>query len=337
MSNTPIVTRGAPDPNDTQLSYPEKMILSKSPLTLYSKYILAIEDASEVAKNYIQKPGVFEKILKDMSPSFFTGEFIKNKRIAGNSQVNISQRFPKSNELAHVALVLEEGGHYSSAVVNPEQKVVRLFDSMCSTSGPHTYFDNMKSIYERSYPGYNIKLVNSNSYYQPSGGFTMATEAEFKRILTKTMKTHDIPTKNINFKRAFEVHQYDPMSQHHFCYIEGLVFLAKEMLGTSLGPHGNSNMTDRLIFIKQVLWGLLQKYVFTPAIKSTKKYKILKNNFQFILDVKGSTVKHGFTIPGPNYTYELRKFHLPDVTKTTPLKEVFNPPEGPIAPRRLFN
>ena len=334
---TPNVTRVNIDRNDP--SFLEQLVINKSPLTPIAKKLLAIENASEDAKNIIQKDGVFERIIADLGHGSFTGEFENGKRITYTNNRKVSKkvepRNPSSKELAHISIIVPDGGHYSSGVVNPTNKTVKIFDSMCSSIGEHDQYKSMTNVYKKAYPGYKISLTNSNSFYQPSGGFCLA-KPQLKSAVQKTFARfpHE-KLDGVNWDKMYEVSEFDVMSQHHFCYVEAIVFLAKEILGTKLGPRGSSNMSERLVFIKSVLWGLLQKYCFTPAFKETKKYENLKHNFQFYVDVQGAEVRHGFTIPGPNVKYVVRKFTLPTVTKNTPLRDVINPPDI-VEPRRLF-
>lgn len=323
----------------TDPSFIEKLIINKSPLSPIAYQLKAIEDASEDAKTFIQKSGVFEKILADLEHVSFTGEFERGKKVtytAQNKKVlrNVSPRSPTSKELAHISVIVPDGGHYSSGVVNPANKTIRIFDSMCSSLGEHDQYKSINNVYKKVYPGYQIKLMNSNSFYQPSGGFCLP-KTQLKNAVQKTFKRFGEKIEGVDWNKMYEVSEFDVMSQHHFCYVEAIVFLCKEILGTSLGPRGSSNMSERLVFIKSVLWGLLEKYCFTASFKGTPKYKKLKNDFQYYVDVKGAVVRHGFTIPGPKPTYVVRKFILPTVTKTTSLRDIVNPPRV-ITPRRLF-
>lgn len=332
---TPNVARVKVDRNDP--SFIEQLIINNSPLTPVAKTLLAIENASDVAKEMIQKKGVFEKILADLEHSHFTGEFENGKKLtySGNKKVlkSIAPRTPMKKELAHISIIVPDGGHYSSGVVNPANKTIRIFDSMCSSIGEHNHYNSMVNVYKKSYPGYNVQLTNSNSFYQPSGGFCL-NRTKLKSVVQSTFKRFGEKLEGVDWNKMHEVSEFDVMSQHHFCYVEAIVFLCKEILGTNIGPRGNTNMSERLVFIKSVLWGLLQKYCFTEAFKRTDKYALLKHNFQFYIDIQGATVRHGFTIPGPHAKYVVRKFILPSVTKNTPLSEIVNPPI--MEPRRLF-
>jgi hypothetical protein len=175
------------DRNDP--SYIEKLVINKSPLTPIALRLMAIEEASEDAKNLIQKSGVFEKIIADIGHNSFTGEFERGKKVTytfQNKKVlrTVTPRSPTSKELAHISVIVPDGGHYSSGVVNPANKTIRIFDSMCSSLGTHNQYKSIHNVYKKVYPGYEVKLVNSNSFHQPSGGFCLS-KTQLKNTVQK--------------------------------------------------------------------------------------------------------------------------------------------------------
>ena len=235
-----------------------------------AKYLMAIEDASEVAKQFLQEKGIFEQIGRDI------------KREAGydfkfNCRRTARMTKPMSSnhdgvQYLHVAHTYSNGdGHYALAKVNHTQKTIGLFDSM--GGGRSEFRNELQTVYKN----YTVRNM-MRAAYQPTGGFVTADVDNYKQLLKNTKIT--IRDKKV-LEKSFEISQYDELSQHHFCYIEAFIAMMHDTLGTPLGP---KDPRDRLVFIKMVVWALIHKYEQTSKRK-TLKWKYFETNFPYILQV----------------------------------------------------
>ena len=101
-------------------------IESRIEMNTKAKQLLAIEDASEIAKLYLHKSGIFEKIAEDIKLETRTNfEF-------QCSDVSIMQ-FKKRRGLEYILMEVsysDNAGHYGVAKVNHYDKAVKFYDSM---------------------------------------------------------------------------------------------------------------------------------------------------------------------------------------------------------------
>jgi hypothetical protein len=261
-----------------------------------------IEHESEHAREILHstRPDVLQKILLD-----FGLPVIIRHDIALNNNGSILPAVLKGDlMLAYISMNMPEGGHFAAAVVKVPQRQLVLYDSMCSSCGPHTYFPNILRAFRQLFPGFTIVQFTPN-FYQPSGGF-----CDNKRGFPQ--KVAKVIGKQPDWDLVYKAHQFDAMSQHHFCYVEAIVFLSHMVFGTTMGPAGASRLEDRLIFIKKVVWGLIKKY-------TAKK---LHPNFCYIMHLGNVTYKNGYTVPSPGMTLAPKHFSPPAVTKTTTLADI---------------
>jgi len=229
-----------------------------------AKNLMAIEDASEIAKRFIFKSGTFEKILSDINPS-------------------IHCKLTKKSTHVHLGSPVSNGGHYVAMCVDHEGQKVSVSDSMGSQSPcKPTIKKNIKSVL----PNYTVSWKNSKSL-QPTGGFVDKTVEKF-------MDSCGIRKRTPLVDEAFIVSQYDELSQHHFCYTESIISFAHGMLGT---PEGPVDPKQRLVFIKRLTWGLIHKYC--TVSRTSVEWKYFENNFRFYMRVKNklSLVKKLYYMP----------------------------------------
>lgn len=258
-----------------------------------SQDLLKIEDATEKFKTAMHRKGVLERILRSLpGPSIFwegTKSEIKNIK-------------PTNAVFIYVSLELAVGGHFASAFVN--DGTVYVFDSMCSSCGPHNDYVYFEKIFSKLKPGYKIKLVSTNAFYQPSGGFCVDTKTNMNKLMIKTLGH------NRNIDKVFHLQHFDTMSQHHFCYIEALVFLFHSAFKTPLGPKNDPD--KRLVFIKKVGWGLLQMFGNRKGLKPGK--------FAEYMAIENTRVNQGITLPMSTVSerYVVKKIKLPTKHKNIP-------------------
>lgn len=276
--------------SNTNLDYVEKEAKKGDSI---SDTLLAIEDASEIAKSYMFRPGVFEKILRiaTRKPTHCI-TFEKTGQLKCIPQI----------EIAHIGLEIPNvGGHYSSAV--KKGKNVYMFDSMCKSM----YSPTFKRAYQKIFKTPKITQEHINVAYQPSGGFAPETPAIMKNIMKEANVPALLTNNNAFVKSAHRVAQYDLLSQHHFCYIESLVYLFSKIYGTPIGPKSPER---RIRFIKSIMWAFILKFV---RPKRNAAFAYFFRNFPYYLKQK-SGVKYsnkGFYLPtGEPITYALKRIRV---------------------------
>ena len=279
-----------------------------------AKYLMAIEDASEIAKQLIQAPGIFERIAKDIKKeSAYDFKFNCRRTARMTKPMRVKQ---EGVQYLHMAHTYPGGdGHYALAKVNHDKNTIELFNSM----GPNrTEFKNeLRAVYGNKYTIRNRKSVP----YQPTGGFVTTNVDNYKELLRNTK----ITVRNI--EKSFEISQYDELSQHHFCYIEAFAVMMHDTLGTPIGPR---DPRDRLTFIKRIIWGLIHKYV-PQSQRTTLKWKYFVTNFPYYLrvtDAQGKRFKlnHIAQIPnGQRIRRSVVKMDLPgDINGSWSLSQIVN-------------
>jgi hypothetical protein len=266
--------------------------------------ILSVEDASEIGKEYLFKEGVFERIIGSNGhcDTFQAGRKIRCKKT-------------KKDEYAHVAVDLGSvGGHYSGSV--KKGKNVYYFDSMCESP----YRTHFKRYLKERY-GKDVKIVQefTNNRFQPSGGF-----APDRNALSDFLKNANVRVSPKKFDIVYEISHYDLLSQHHFCYIESLLYLFHKMYGTPIGP--SKDPEQRLRFVKSVMWCLIFKY--TRPDRTSSKFKYFVRNFPYY--VKLNNVRYnqkGFYLPtGRFFTHQVKKIRMmnPGIAKIASIPFIVN-------------
>lgn len=205
-----------------------------------ARTLLAIENATEIAKRYIQ--GHYEDILRAIRLESTKKErFIfrcKNLDTLSPTDVDV--------EYIHLEATLEnDDGHAIFIKVDNVKKHIHVYDSM----GENAYTNDFEDTIRSRYPGYRIR--DKSLGFQPTGGFTQETPEQMGTAMY-------ISGEPGYLNRAWEVSQYDELSQHHFCYIEAFVAMAFDAL--PMRRVGPEDPRDRLRFIKRVVWGFIHKF-----------------------------------------------------------------------------
>ena len=273
-----------------------------------ARQLLAIEDASEMAKFYLHKKGVFEKIVKDVKKE--TG-----KKFSFQCKRTNAMKLKKRSEIEYIMMEMtydNNTGHYGVAKVNHKNKTARLYDSMVKSES------DFKAPLEKVLTNtYNLSI--SKNAPQPTGGFVAGSLEEFK----EPNYSGGIPKKLV--EDAYELSQYDELSQHHFCYVESLLAIMNDLGHGDTGP---GDPRDRLTFVKRVIWGLLHKYVPKTSRRSAQ-WKYFIKNFPYILETRSHTGKRLRMIRGyvqvPPAVISLKKLNLRgDIDDTWSLKKIIN-------------
>jgi hypothetical protein len=282
--------------------YIESRIMTNS----RARKLLAIEDASEMAKLYLHKKGIFEKIAEDLKKE--TG-----KEFTFHCRKTKTMKVKKKSDIEYVMMEIaydNTTGHYGLARVNHKNKTARLYDSMVKDESDFKV--PLEKVLTKRY-----KVTESKNKLQPTGGFVAGSFEEFK----EPNYSGGIPKKLLD--DAYELSQYDELSQHHFCYVESLLAMMNDM---GHGDPGPGDPRDRLIFIKRVIWGLLHKYVPKEKRRSAQ-WKYFVKNFQYIMETRSPMGKRLRMVRGyvqvPPAVITLKKLNLrDDIDETWSLKRI---------------
>jgi len=209
-----------------------------------AKNLLAIENATEIAKQFIQNH--YEDILRAIRSE-------TTKKEDAVYRCKNTENITKSSyeiEYVHLEKILEEsGGHAIFIKVNNKTKQIILYDSM----GEDAYFNEFEDVIRDTYPGYRVR--DKSISVQPTGGFTQETPEQMAESMYVSPESGYI-------NKAWYVSQYDELSQHHFCFIEAFVAMAFESL--PMYRKGPDDPRERLRFIKRVVWGFIHKFYRGP-------------------------------------------------------------------------
>ena len=298
-----------------------------------AKNLLAIEDASEMAKLYLHKKGVFEKIAKDIK-----AESKKNFRFYLRKTSAMEKRpVAAKNKVSKAYMLIEHSypdgsGHYGMAVINHDKKIARVFDSM--TNQESDFEPSLQTTLGKSYTvalssiyGCLPRIQDDskrNLMPQPTGGFVSNSFSDFKKANFAGGRG-GVPKKLM--QDAFVISQYDELSQHHFCYVESFVAMMIDLGLTSSAPQ---DPRERLEYIKKIIWGLIYKY--TPkSSRNTPQWAYFKKYFPYILETFGPDgkrlkMRRGYIQIPPTkgqVKYRLRKIRLrEDIDTTWSLKKI---------------
>lgn len=203
--------------------------------------LLAIENATEIAKLFIQKHYI--DILKAISRESAK----KGNSIYRCKKADTLTRSTADVEYLHLEKDIDEenGGHGIYLHIDNVKKSIKVWDSM----GEDAYLNEFNETIRRVYPGYRIH--DKSIGFQPTGGFTQDSPEQMADAMYISREPGYVD-------RAWRVSQYDELSQHHFCYIEAFVAMAFDSLPMyRVGPE---DPRERLKFIKRVVWGFVHKF-----------------------------------------------------------------------------
>jgi len=264
--------------------------------------LLAIENASEVAKTYLHATGMFEKIMKDI---IGTRENMTYQVSSSKNNLNIQRKSGAQENFVLVDQKFGNGtGHYGLIHLKHKNGQVNVYDSMYDSG-----FSNFEIVAARWAPqarAWNFPKVRSilgckakvtdgflgktrKLQVQPTGGF-VATN--YRNFLNENENGYGIRIKReygeTVARGAYRLSQFDEMSQHHFCYMES-IYAMMLAVGLTNNP-GPNDPRKRLAFIKKFIWGMIHKY--TPKTKRrTAKWKYFSKTFPYILTTQSKTGK----------------------------------------------
>jgi len=299
-----------------------------------AKNLLAIEDASEIAKYYLHKKGVFEQIAKDIqkeSKKKFKFMFRKTTALVKTKLPVLAARSGVDYMLMEHSYT-DGSGHYGMARLDHDKKVARIYDSM--TDNESDFEEPLKHFLGNTYKtttgsifgcvGRMRNAVGQNLNPQPTGGFVSQSFNEFKHKNFAGGRG-GVPKKLM--EEAFTLSQYDEMSQHHFCYVESFHAMMADL---GLAHPGPQDPRERLEYIKRFIWGILHKYVPNRS-RNTIQWKYFEKYFPYILETTGSdgkrlVIRRGYIQVPPTrgkVQYRLKKMRTTDkIDGTTPLSKI---------------
>ena len=279
--------------------------------------LLAIENASEIAKTYLQAPGMFEQIMKDI---IGTRGYISYQIKTTKNNLNIQRKkYPQDHHEDFILVSQTFGngsGHYGLIHLQHQNGKVRVYDSMYGEGG--STFQNVaqkwtktrsenrasatswdipavRSIFGckakvRNRPDGNIEVIQ----IQPSGGFVATNYTNFLNENYNGQGRNGFGKQierlygTVVAKGAFKLSQFDELSQHHFCYMES-IYAMMLAIGLTKNP-GPNDPRKRIAFIKKFIWGMIHKY--TPKSKrKTAKWKYFSKTFPYTMTTESKTGK----------------------------------------------
>jgi hypothetical protein len=271
-----------------------------------SRQLMAIEDASEMAKKYLHRKGLFEKIGEDI------------KRETGKDFTFTCKRNTKTKKpLEYIMMEWKANGadfgHYGMARVEHDKGKAVIYDSMT----------NVGSSFENKFPSkYTVTTKKTLGKPQPTGGEVMNDVQSFvnkHKQLLKGFSKEDI-------EQIFLLSQYDELSQHHFCYVESFISM---MVDLGLAQPGPKDPRERIAYVKRVAWALIHKYV-PKSERNTAQWKYFVINFPYIMTSRSANNKlmrmrlGEFQVPPKNgYKLGIRKISLSDnIDRTWSFKKI---------------
>ena len=274
-----------------------------------ARTLLAIENASEIAKKYLHAPGMFEQIMTDTIGT--RGYMSYQIKETTNNLNTTRKKYPHDTDQDFILLTHKfqnRTGHTGLLHVEHQNGKVTVYDSMYGMGSRFltVALKQFGSKMEWSTPrvrsifGCKAKVRNrsdgttSKVQVQPSGGFVNNSYNKF----TNDPKNFGSLIRNKYgekvAKGAFKLSQYDELSQHHFCYMEALYAMmlatnrdSKEAFAKNPGPN---DPRKRISFIKKFIWGIIHKY--TPkSERNTAEWKYFSKTFPYIMSTTSKTGK----------------------------------------------
>ena len=269
-----------------------------------ARTLLAIENASEIAKTYLHAPGMFEKIMEDAIGTRARTVSYQIKNTTNNLNTT-RKKYPHDTNQDFILLTHKfqnRTGHTGLLHVEHRNGKVTVYDSMFGMGSRFltVALKQFGSKMEWSTPrvrsifGCKAKVRNLSDgttaklNVQPSGGFVKNSYSTF----TNDPDDWGAEIRN-NYgekvaKGAFRLSQYDELSQHHFCYMEAL-YAMMLAIGHTKNP-GPNDPRKRISFIKKFIWGIIHKY--TPkSERNTAEWKYFSKTFPYIMTTTSKTGK----------------------------------------------
>ena len=268
-----------------------------------ARTLLAIENASEIAKKYLHAPGMFEQIMTDTIGT--RGYMSYQIKETTNNLNTTRKKYPHDTDQDFILLTHKfqnRTGHTGLLHVEHQNGKVTVYDSMYGKGSRFltVALKQFGSKMEWSTPrvrsifGCKAKVRNrsdgttSKVQVQPSGGFVNNSYNKFVNDPTNFGSLIRNKYSEKVARGAFRLSQYDELSQHHFCYMEAL-YAMMLAIGRTKNP-GPNDPRKRISFIKKFIWGIIHKY--TPkSERNTAEWKYFSKTFPYIMSTTSKTGK----------------------------------------------
>jgi len=273
-----------------------------------ARTLLAIENASEIAKKYLHAPGMFEQIMTDTIGTRRISYQIKETT---NNLNTTRKKYPHDTDQDFILLTHKFGNrtaHTGLLHIEHQNGKVTVYDSMYGmgsrflTVALKQFGSKMQwsTPRVRSIFGCKAKVRNLSDgttdklNVQPSGGFVKNSYSTFTNDPSNWGSLIRNKYGEKVAQGAFRLSQYDELSQHHFCYMEALYAMmlatnrdSKQAFAKNPGPN---DPRKRISFIKKFIWGIIHKY--TPKSKrNTAEWKYFSKTFPYIMTTTSKTGK----------------------------------------------
>ena len=274
-----------------------------------ARTLLAIENASEIAKKYLHAPGMFEQIMTDTIGT--RGYMSYQIKETTNNLNTTRKKYPHDTDHDFILLTHKFGnrtGHTGLLHVEHQNGKVTVYDSMYGMGSRFltVALKQFGSKMEWSTPrvrsifGCKAKVRNLSDgttdklNVQPSGGFVKNSYSTFTNDPSNWGSLIRNKYGEKVAQGAFRLSQYDELSQHHFCYMEALYAMmlatnrdSKQAFAKNPGPN---DPRKRISFIKKFIWGIIHKY--TPkSERNTAEWKYFSKTFPYIMSTTSKTGK----------------------------------------------
>jgi len=261
-----------------------------------ARTLLAIENASEIAKKYLHAPGMFEQIMTDTIGTRRISYQIKETT---NNLNTTRKKYPHDTDQDFILLTHKFGNrtaHTGLLHIEHQNGKVTVYDSMYGmgsrflTVALKQFGSKMQwsTPRVRSIFGCKAKVRNLSDgttdklNVQPSGGFVKNSYSKFTNDPSNWGSLIRNKYGEKVAQGAFRLSQYDELSQHHFCYMEALYAMmlatnrdSKQAFAKNPGPN---DPRKRISFIKKFIWGIIHKY--TPkSERNTAEWKYFSKTF----------------------------------------------------------
>ena len=268
-----------------------------------ARTLLAIENASEIAKKYLHAPGMFEQIMTDTIGT--RGYMSYQIKETTNNLNTTRKKYPHDTDHDFILLTHKfknRTGHTGLLHVEHQNGKVTVYDSMYGMGSRFlsVALNQFGSKMEWSTPrvrsifGCKAKVRNLSDgttaklNVQPSGGFVKNSYSKFMNVPSNWGSLIRNKYGEKVAKGAFKLSQYDELSQHHFCYMEAL-YAMMLAIGRTTNP-GPNDPRKRISFIKKFIWGIIHKY--TPkSERNTAEWKYFSKTFPYIMSTTSKTGK----------------------------------------------
>ena len=263
-----------------------------------ARTLIAIENASEIAKTYRHAPGMFEQIMKDTIGNRYISYQIKETT---NNLNTTRKKYPHDTDQDFILLTHKfknRTGHTGLLHIEHQNGKVTVYDSMYGMGSRFltVALKQFGSKMEWSTPrvrsifGCKAKVTarSEKVNVQPSGGFVKNSYSKFTNDPSNwgSLILNKLGEKGA--RGAFRLSQYDELSQHHFCYMEAL-YAMMLAIGRTKNP-GPNDPRKRISFIKKFIWGIIHKY--TPkSERNTAEWKYFSKTFPYIMSTTSNTGK----------------------------------------------